>query len=460
MLKRSIAVLTCATVLALVVAPTAGAQDPDLKSYGAGASATALVLELLGQSATFSATSAAVGSKPQAAANGQAAVVPPLFSTPGAPVQSTGALVEGEDCVLNEELPPPLNLLGLEIACVRTAAAVSGGSPEASSISGEIEIDIISAELLAQVTDDLLRPLLTQLLDDVIGPILTQIGAIPGVGVLVPSLDRLVTLVLADLSDGGSVARVTVAPTSSLADKVNGLAGSQGAVVEVLPGLLPGITLAEVTVGDSSASASYDEDTGEIVTDGEAAFLQVDLAGLEIILGALLTSVGDALAVELADVVGAEIAALAAGLITTLEDLILGLDDEVEDLVNQTVDQLACPDSPLAAVLCFEAGTVHELDAAGLEAYGFDAFGAGTKGIESTLLGLNVLDGTLELGIGQTAAGANAVPATPSTPNTPDAPTPDTNLPRTGGNPSVPLAMALFAAATVGISIVRRTRTV
>ena len=457
MLKRSLATVTCSALLAFVFAPAAQAQDPDLESYGAGASATALVLEILDQAATFSSTGAAVGSEPEAAADGQAAAIPPLFETPGAPVQSTGPLVEGDDCAVNEDLPAPLDVLGLDIACVHTAAEVADGSPEASSLSDEIVLDIISAELVGQATDDLLRPLLTELLAGIATP-LAQLEAIPGLADLVPSLDALITLLLNDLSDGGSLATVTVAPTSSTADEVEGLATAQGAVVDILPGLLPGIgSLAQVTVGDSFSSATFDPVTGEVVTDGEAAFLDVELTGLQLILGALLDNVVGALTEPLP----APLDELAATALGTIGDLIANLDDEVEGVVNVTVDQLACPDSPLAAVLCFEAGTVNELDAAGLASYGFDAFGEGTEGIESTMLGLSVLDGTLELGIGQTAAAANAVPADDTgLPGDPPAAPPRGNLPTTGADDMLPVTLALFAAAVAGITLIRRTRSV
>lgn len=450
MFKRTVAILTCSTILALVTAPAAHAQDPELESYGAGASATALLLNLLEQELTFSSTSAAVGSEPKAAADGQAAATP-LFSTPGAPVESTGALVEGEDCVVDEDLPAPINLAGLEISCVRTSAAVTDGSPDAGSTSDEIVLDVISAELVGEVTDTVLRPLLEQLLA-ALEPLLAQLGDIG------PSLDLVIDLLLNDLSDGGSLATVTVAPTTSTASEVASIATSQGAVVDLLPGLLPGIgSIATVTVGDSFSSATYDPATGEVTTDGQAAFLSVDLTGLETVLTALIGQVGDAVTSELP----APLDDLLQGIVNQIVAALPGIDSQVEDLVNVTVDQLACPASPLAALLCFEAGTVNQLDQAGLASYGFDAFGEGTEGVESTILGLSVLDGTLELGIGSTAAGANAVLAdTVVPPTTTETPPTRRSLPTTGADSATPIALALFAAAGVGLALVRRTRTV
>jgi hypothetical protein len=453
MIKRTVALLASAAVILVTLwsAPPAQAQDPDVDAYGAGATATALFLSLLDQDLTFSSTSAAVGSEPEAKADGQA-VATPLFSTPGAPVSSTGALVEGEDCSLDEALPPPLDLLALEISCVRTSAEVADGSPTGTSASEEIFLDIISAEAVAMLSDAALRPILEQLLAG-LEPLLEQLEAVPGFAALVPSLDALIGLVLADLENGGTVASVSVAPTSSEATDIESRAESQGAVVDLLPGLLPGVgSMAQVIVGDSFASASYDPGTDEVTLDGQAAFLDVDLTGLELILGALLEQVIPALTAEFPE----ELSELVEGLLADVAELLLGLDDEIEAIVNVTVDQLACPDSPLAAILCFEAGGVHELDAAGLEARGF-TYGEGTRGIEAEVLGLSVLDDTIALGIGQTAAAANGELADePTAPPTEDTPQP---MPRTGGGPSAPLALGLFAAAVVGLAVVRRTRT-
>jgi len=441
MLKRSLAILASTAALAVLAAPSAQAQDPELESYGAGASATALFLSLLDQELTVSGTSAAVGSAPEAKADGQA-VATPLFSTPGAPVSPTGALVTGEDCVVDEDLPAPIDLAGLEVSCVRTRAEAPAGSPAGSSLSDEVELNVTSAELVGTLSTDVLRPLLEQLLAG-LEPLLSQLGDVG------PSLGTLIDLLLTDLENGGTVARITVAPTSSLATKVSGLATAQGVDVELLPDLIPGAgPLAAVTVGDSFASAVYNPETGDIDLDGQAAFLSVDLSGLEVVLNALLDQVGATLVGQLP----APLDELLQGIVDQVADLVTGLDTQVEDLVNVTIDQLACPASPLAAILCFSAGGVNELDAAGLESHGF-TYGTGTRGIEAEILSLSALDGVLQLGVGQAAAGANAIPAG-ALPRTPDNP----SLPRTGATSTLPLALALLAAATAGMALVRRTR--
>lgn len=449
MFKRSMAILAVGAVTALFVVPPATAQDAEFESYGAGASAAALYLSLADQELTVSGTSAAIGRTADgilAAADGQA-LTSPIFSTPGAPVSSDGPLETGVDCAIDEEIPPPIDLAGLELACVRTSAEVPDGSPEASATSDQIVIEVLDSELVETLTIDLLTPLLEQLLDG-LDPVLEAL-------LLDDTVATIIDLLLADLQNDGTVATIEVAPTSSLADEVSALATSQGVTVELLPDLLPGIgPLATIVVGDAFASAVVDPATGEVTLDGQAAFLSVDLTGLELVLSTLLGEVGTTIGSQFPPPLDALIAEL-LGQVTTL---LTTADETVEDLVNVTIDQLACPDSPLAAILCFSAGGVNELDAAGLEGYGF-TYGDGTRGIEAEILGLSVLDGVLQLGIGQAAAGANAVLAQDIPRQEPPAEEPPAPLPRTGIDSGTPLALALFAAAAAGFAVVRRTRT-
>ena len=451
MFKRTVAMAGTAAVVATLCVPSAQAQDAEVDPYGAGATATALLLRLLDQELTFSSTAAAVGSEPEAAADAQAAAIPPLFESPGAPVASTGALVTDQDCALDEELPEPVNLLGATIACVETTAEASDGSPEGTATSSELFVDITSAELVGELTDSVLRPLLEELLAG-LDTILAELDEILGE---VPAVDTLIDLVLADLENGGTVANIEVAPTSSHATDVESRAESQGAVITLLPDLLlegGALPLAVITVGNAFSSAVYDPATDAVALDGQAAFLDVDLTGLEIVLDQLVAGIdagldGLPLPPEVSDAL--------AGLLGDLDALLRGADEQVEALVNVTVDQLACPASPLAVLLCFQAGAVGELDAKGLEANGF-AFGDGTRGIGAEVLGLSVLDDTIAIGIGQTAAGANGEPAASAPPVDPT----DQSLPRTGGGPSPLLALGLFGAAVAGLATLRRTRAI
>lgn len=450
MLKRSMAILAVGAVTALFVVPPAAAQEADYESYGAGASAAALFISLADQELTFSGTSAAVGMTDEgtiAAADGQA-VTTPLFSTPGAPVESSGAVVTGQDCVVSEDLPAPIDLAGLDIACVNTSAGVVDGSPEGSSTSDEIVLEVLDSELVDQLAADLLTPLLEQLLAG-LDPLLDAL-------LLDETVAGVVDLLLADLQNSGTVATIEVAPTSSLATDVSALATSQGVTVELLPDLLPGVgPLATIVVGDAFASAVVEPGTDEVTLDGKAAYLSVDLTGLEVVLSALIGQVDEALLAQLPP----ELGEVLGPIFDQVLALLTGLDTQIEELVNVTVDQLACtPDNPLAALLCFTAGGVNELDAAGLEGYGF-TYGDGTRGIEAEILGLSVLDGTIELGIGQAAAGANAVLAQDIPRQEPPPAEPQAPLPRTGIDSGTPVALALFAAAAAGLAVVRRTRT-
>jgi hypothetical protein len=447
MLKRSVAILATTACLAFALAPSAQAAPPeDVDPYGAGAAASALTIQLADLDLTFSATGVAISSKPEAAANGQAVT---LVDTEPTVVTSTGAEETAQDCVLPIDLPAPIDITGIDIACVDMAAAVTGEGPASSSESGEITIAInSSAEAVQQLIDLLLEPLLTEILAPITAT-LTSLGL---------SLDPLVALLLADLSNGGNLAEIEVAPTSSTASAIASRAEAQGVTLSLLPDLLPGVgSIADVVVGDSFASAVYNPETGEVDTDGKAAFLSVDLSGLELLLNALL---GQVLGTVTGQLPPGPISDVVQALLTTLTGLISGLDSTVEDVVNVTVDQLACPGSPLAALLCFTAGSVHDMDAAALTAHGFE-YGEGTTGIQADVLSLNVLDDLLVLGVGQTAAAANGIPAQdPPTTTVPDDPETQRPLPTTGGTPALPLAMLLFGAAAGAAVLVRRSRTV
>lgn len=439
MLRRPIAAIAVVALVAVGSVGPANAQDSEETTYGAGASAVALELSLAGQGLSFSNTGAVITSDPEAAANGAAVLLvgdePVVASTPGGPATA-------EDCIVDEELPAPIDLLGVELACVHMT---TNADPGASSLSDELVLDVISAEAVGQVSDMLLRPILEQALAG-LQPLLDGLDPI----LAVPTLDEVIDQLLADLEDGDSLALISVAPTGSVASAADASGASQGVRVELLPGLGSPIT---VIVGDSSATASADLDTGEVTVAGEAAFVSIELGSIGDVLVDTVSNLTGALGAPIADALGP--------LLTTLIETVEGT---LPDALNVTVDQLACSDSnPLAAVICFTAGGVNELDAAAAAALGFD-FGSTTRGVQAEVLDLAVLsalgeDPLLGLRIGGAVAAAAAVPGTPivTPPLVPDGPR---DLPKTGGDAALPLTLALLAVGAAGAVLIRRTRPV
>jgi LPXTG-motif cell wall-anchored protein len=455
-MKNRIAATLGLTALALgLVAVPASADLTALESYGAGSTASALNITLLGQDATFSVTGAEVDSAPQAQADGFS-VVSPAFTSDGAPSQQPGGAESGEDCALEfdpEEVfgTPSASVVTIDVACVRTEASADGGL-FAGATSDEIVIEVS----LAMLEEDQLDPILDPISDG-IGQIIDGLQPILGPiddSDLNTELSALLLSIRDALLDGETVLRVTVAPTTSTAaageDSVEGSAFSEGAVIEVFPDL-PGGTLATVTVGTSGASVARTSD-GSATTDAEAAVVTVEGSPQ-------LGAVSDA------------------------------LQQISEGLGELSAASLPCnaDDNPLFDLVCLELGTTAELTQDELEALNLD-FGEGTVGIRASAARVQVLSALQEqlegpgvgISLADTAAAANVIAAEPAPPVTEppvteapvvtEPPTPPvdppadpeterTTLPQTGASVPVGFAAALAGLAALGLIVVRRSST-
>lgn len=451
MLKRLTAVAAIGAVLAVQSGATAGAADqPKLTSYGAGAYATALEITLLGQDLAVSTTSAAINSNPQAKADGAALL---LAGTPvpgAAPAAAPGGPASNEVCAveldLDELTANAIDLLGLDLACVETAATITDGFPDARSTSGELVIRITApaGDVLGPIVQPLLEGIesgtdpLIEGLEALLGPIedATQIDVADVVEQLLTGLQGDETRFV--------VAEIAVAPSASVtsATDVGGVlaqAGANGATISVLPGIANALAplalgidllnepLATIKVGAATAKVVRDPITGAPTLDSSAAQL---------------------LDIELNNVLG------------VLEDLTGAVEGVLDAL---SVDVLNCEDAnPLADILCIELGRVNDLDAEELAARNLD-FGPGTVGREASAATVRLLPiladslggDALALRLGTATAAANAVPF-----QTPEVTT--TTMPRTGSESatSMSLALLLLAAAGGTGALIRRTRTV
>lgn len=431
MLRRTIGVTAAAAAVTIAAIIPASAQTSPggLKSYAAGAKATALDLSVFGQPITVASTAAGIDSTAKAVANGTA-LLTPGFSSPGAPAESGTDHETASDCQ-QIDLPAPIDLAALDITCVSTSAVLQNGNPLGSALSDELVIEIKAPALVADTP-----------LADVVGGIQDGLGQL--FDALVPvtqplaeatqvQLTDIIDGLLAEVQEGDVLARIEVAPTSSTSAFGVGVAAdavSNGVVVRLLPNL-PGGALAVITVGSSTAGVVRDATTGAPTLSGTAAVLDVTFPN---------------------------------GLLGGLSVLT----DALGSAVNVTSEQLACgPANPLSDVLCFTLGTSNDLDAEQAKALGFD-YGANTVGRETSVLGLTLLAaapmGGIALDIGHTvAASGSTLPELPGgTPEVtpPGAPRTDGPLPRTGGEAALPLTLALLAVGTAGAMLVRRTRTV
>jgi hypothetical protein len=423
MLRRTIGFSVAATAIGLgTILPAAAQTSPTLDSYAAGAKATALELTAFGQSITVSQTVAGIDSAPKAVADGHA-LLTPGFSSPGAPVTSTGALAEGSDCQ-EIALPSPINLAALDLVCIATRAIVEGTNPISGATSEEVVIEIEAADLIADTP-----------LADVVGEVQAGLGQL--FDALTPitepiseetqiELDAIVDGLLSEVQEGDVLVRITVAPTASAGERLQASATSNGVIVELLPNL-PGGALAVATVGASSAGVVRDitQPGAPVTLTGSPALINVTYPnGL---LGGL-------------------------GVIT----------DALGEAVNVTIDQLACgPENPLSDVLCFTLGGTNDLDAAEAKALGLD-FGPTTVGRETSVLSLSLLgaapEGGVVLHVGHTAAAAGAAYVAPEQPGLPRVDNPLEEARTGGGDAALPLTLGLLAVGTAGAVLVRRTR--
>ena len=473
MLKRTVAILATAAAAAVLITPPAQAVGPDqLDGYAAGSSATSLVIHLVDQDVALSATTAAVSSEgpdegtpgPMAASDGAALLVAGTPVPSGAPSQTPGGAKENSVEVVNADLGDltsgAADGFGVNVARVNTTADVPGGAPAASSESAEAVVTING--LSGDVLDPVLTPLtdaltsaLTQATDPVVdavcGLLADQLCDQNGIVDLQGAVNELLADIGSIDDEGFTVAQISVGPSVSRAsandtDGVVAQAASTGVFVELFPGLASAIeevtglipnageddALLTVRLSNATAGVVRHPVTGEAAPDASAAQL---------------------LSVNLDDSLGI---------------LSEALETNVPDLLNTLTEAgaaLSCDGGALADIVCVDLGAVNELDADELAARGYD-FGEGTVGREATAAGVAVLpilgealggEALLGVDLAQASAAANAIPAAPPAVPRSEEPQP---LPRTGGDANVPLALGLFAAAAVGLAVIRRTRTI
>ena len=453
MLKRIVAIVATAAAAAVLITPPAEASGPDaLGEYGAGSSATALVLSLLGEELAVSATSAAVGSAPQAASDGAAFLLAGT-PVPGAASSSTpGGQPANHVCPVEADLDEitsgALSALELDIACADTSATVTDGAPAAVSTTDETRIVITG--LGGAVLEPVLGPLFENV-DTLSGEVITALDPIFQVveDTTQVELDAVLTDIIADLDDTEVVLAEIVVGASVSRDHANDVdgvvaeAGSNAVTVNLFPGLASQLSeiagldvsptsdpLLSVVVGQANASVVRDPKTGAAAPDASAAQLASIHADDE-----------------------------------------LGIIQEITGQVTGAIDglaatQLSCDGGALADIVCIDLGSVHELTPEEL-ADRYPDFGEGVVGREASAASVAVLPilsealgiegpGVLALSLAHAEAAAYAVPA--AAPPTPAAEQPQP-LPRTGGSANTLLALGLFAAAAVGITAIRRTRT-
>lgn len=456
MLRRTTAILATAAALTLVVVAPTRAQAPP--GYHAGATATALQLTLLGQQFAVSQTEAAISSvatdthpnAPWGVADG-AALLLAGTPVPGAAPSSSDGPPTNEVCPiqadLNEITQGNLSGLTLEVACVTTRASAT----DAWAGSGEVIIRVLGPG--GAVLEPILGPALEGV-EQVTEPLVEALA--PLLGAIDDATQIDVANVLEQLTEAvGTVdfvlAEIVVAPAVSQATNTEGVivaeAGSNAVTINILPGIVS--TLDQLT---------NLIEVPEVTPGTDGPLLQVKL--------------GAANARVQRDATGAPTEASAAQLLSITADDSLGILGDITGQLTDVLDMLSvgelnCEDGALADVLCIELGRVNELSVDELNARNMN-FGEGTVGIEASAATVRVLPiaaaalggDVLGLSLASATAAANLGEQTRQAPPAVPEDAPITPLPQTGGESAIPLTLALLAAGTAGVALVRRTRTV
>jgi hypothetical protein len=454
MFKRTLAIVGTAALAAIAFAPVASASNAngvgELGPYGAGATAQALELTLLGKDLAVSQTTAAINSKPEAKADGAALLLAGQPLPGPAPSAAPGGPASNKKCVaevnLSDLTAGAISLADAGLACVTTnATATDLSTTSATSASGELVINVMAPG------GTLLKPLLEPLFQNVTqvtDPLLVALRPLTGVvtDLTKINLEDVLHNLLDEVQNANIVlAQIAVAPTASRVhantdDGVIAEAGAQGATIKILPGLaqslvdlgldLPGVTqpLATVQIGASKASVVREPKLGTLVPSASTAnVLSIKLDNTLGILGQLTGTV----------------------------------DSAVNGLAN---GPLGCNASnPLAGVICIDLGSVKTLTPAELTARNLN-FGPDTVGREATAAQVRVLAAAgpalggdvLGLKLADSTAAVYATPDGPITTPTTPATTP---LPKTGGSVPLPLGLGLLGLAGITAALVRRSRT-
>ena len=419
MIRKLAAVAGATMVAGAFVAGPASADTPEV--YAGSATAKALDVSILGQSATFGVSSAKIASDLTAKASGAGELAPaPLSGFAGASAASvtgSGTDTKPQACAASVALPAPVpSVLSLGLACSSSSASVVSGNPAAAATGS-----IASADLSANtILNGALAPV-TGAVQDVLTTLLTQVNNItnstpagPTVSAATTTLQDLVGSLFKtqtlSATIGDSASNVT-----SGASAVTSQSTANASTIKLLPlpqlnGLPSTDPVATIQVGSASAKSVYDRVTGVSTPSFDPAIVTIKF-------NTVLTSA-------------------------------LGL-TEVKIGPNNVPAAVACTDDPSSA--CILQGTALESRirvANGTTVKNADgSVGAVADGVRLDLLkGVN---GGITLNLAHAEAGVGGVLSTKASPLlSPDLPR---ELPRTGGTPWIPAAGVGILALAVAV---------
>ena len=400
-IRKLAAVAGAALVAGAFVAGPAGADTPEV--YAGSASAKALDLNILGQSATLGVSSAKVASDLTAKAEGAGQLVPQLTQFAGnteASVSGSGATSKPESCA-TPDLGPVASVLNVGAACSSASASIVSGNPVAIS-TGKVAQIAVNGQTVLQQLNAVTTPI-GDTLNTVLGQVCANVQQTCSATTTVSSLiDSILNTQTLAVEVGTSTSSVTAEGA-----KVDSLGTAAGAVIKLLPlpninGLASTEPIATITVGEAKAESVYDRSTGTSTPTVTPALVHVHFN-----------------------------TPLTAG--TQLQDVSVAPGQDITILAG----------TPLESRIVVAAGsTVKNPDG---------SVGAVSDGVRLELLkGLN---GGISLGLAHAEAGVGGALATKTPVLNPEIPR---ELPRTGGTPWLPLA----GVGILGLAVAVRRATV
>lgn len=269
----------CVLAGAFAAVPAHAADTPEV--YLGSASGKGLDITVLGQSATFGASSAKVSSLLTAAATGAGQAVPQLlgsFKPSDASVSGNGGNVNKASTCVTPDIstlgPQVSSVLNLGLACSEAHASVIDGNPVATS-AGSVALAKVDASTilngpLAVVTSPLVSAL-TGLLTTVNANVPQPVQNLGVTTTLTQLLNALVTTNTLDATLGGSTSKVTTA-----AGTVSSVGEASAATIKLLPlGGLNNEPVATIQVSAAKATSTYDRLTGTSTASFDPAIVRV-----------------------------------------------------------------------------------------------------------------------------------------------------------------------------------------
>ena len=289
---RRIGMLGLAGVmLAAFAVPATSASADTPESFTATGTARALHISVLGQDATFGVTDGTVGDPLTALANAAGQLLQPstlskvsLSSDNSSASDPTNGV---QRCAL-PTLPAPLgNILDLSVACSLAKADITKGLPNSLSQAGVATVNVNAQSLLNGVLGN--TPLgslqLGNTVNQVTNALQPVLSAISNVTKQTPvQLDPSTTItdLLNSLTTQQTLSLSLGNSTSTLGTITNTLTSASkalGGELKILPiAALNNTPLADIKVGSSSTTASYDRTKGAGTASFDPALVTVDLA--------------------------------------------------------------------------------------------------------------------------------------------------------------------------------------